>query len=101
VQPAHIPEQKVFNCVDFPLVLEPNPHPVEGVSCRPDGRCQIDALDEALDEWVEFNHDMIDQLLLKVRWEGVVWAGGRLMVGCPFSVLWCRLQGTSFGFMVG
>jgi hypothetical protein len=68
VAPARIPEQKVFNGVEFPLVLEPNPHPVEGVTCRrPDGRCQIDALDEALDGWVEANHHLIDQLLLKVR----------------------------------
>ncbi len=67
VAPARIPEQKVFQGVEFPLVLEPNLHPVEGVTCRPDGRCQIDALDEALDGWVEANHNLIDQLLLKVR----------------------------------
>ena len=78
VVPARIPEQKVFNGVDFPLVLEPhpdfpflmtpkvNPHPVEGVSCRPDGRCSIDAMDHQLDAWVKTNHDMVDQLLLKV-----------------------------------
>ena len=76
--PARIPEQKVFNGVDFPLVLEPhpdfpflmkpklNPHPVEGVSCRPDGRCSIDAMDHQLDAWVKANHDTVDQLLLKV-----------------------------------
>ena len=77
VVPARIPEQKVFNGVEFPLVLEPhpdfplplpkvNPHPMEGVSCRPDGRCTVDAVDHQLDAWVKTNHDMVDQLLLKV-----------------------------------
>lgn len=57
VQPITIPEQKIFRGVEFPLVLGPNP-----ANC-PNG-CSL----PQVAEWVNHSSNVIDNLLLKVRY---------------------------------